>query len=157
MIPTRLRAKLPRHLSYPVGAGVISDALAGAPHVDALSATFWDRAAEPASEFRRLLLKRLPYTVMAAEYRPARKPGISASDQMVKDGWYDEKWELTVYPVLAEFRPLANRLLRAEGLPAIVAWLRSSGRPGWIATWQRIELAFNPTDGSIASKASSGV
>lgn len=62
-----------------------------------------------------------------------------------------------MYPVLAEFRPLANRLLRGEGLPAIVAWLKSSDRAGWITTWQRIELMFNPIDEAITFQVSSGV
>jgi hypothetical protein len=157
MIPTRLKAKLPRHLSYPIGAGPISEALAGVPHFEALFVTFRDEAVWPASEFRRLLAERLPYKVMAAEYQPARKPGISGSDHMVRSGWYEEKWELRVYPVLAEFRPLANRLLRGEGLPAIVAWLKSSDWAGWITTWQRIELMFNPTDESLTSQVSGGV
>jgi hypothetical protein len=157
MIPTRLKARLPRQLSYPVGAEAISEALAGAPHVEAFSVTFWDEAVWPASEFRRLLLERLPYKVMTAEYQPTRKPGISASDHMVQIGWYDEKWELSVYPVRSEFRQLANRLLREVGLPAIVTWLRSSGRAGWSANWHRIELVFSPADGSIASQESNGV
>lgn len=157
MIPTRHKAKLPRHLSYPVGAGSISEALAGVPHFEALSVTFWDEAAWPASEFRRLLAGRLPYKVMAAEYQPARKAGISGSDHMVQLGWYEEKWELKVYPVLVELRPLANRLLRGEGLPAIVKWLKTSDRSGWITTWQRVELMFSPTDESLTSQVTSGV
>ena len=60
-------------------------------------------------------------------------------------------------PVSSSSRPLANRLLRGEGLPAIVTWLKSSGRAGWTATCHRIELVFNPTDESLASQESSGV
>ncbi len=156
MIPTRLKAKLPGHLSYPVGAAAISGMLAGVPHVEALSITFWDEAVWPGSEFRRLLAGRLPYTVMTAAYRPASRPGLSGSGDMVRTGWFAEKWELSVYPVLAEFRPLANRLLRAEGLPAIVAWLRSSNRAGWVARWQRIDFSFRPTDELLSRRESSG-
>lgn len=157
MIPTRLKAKLPRHLSYPVGAGSISEALAGVPHFEALSITFWNEAVWPASKFQRLLAERLPYKVMTALYMPTRKPGIIGSNHMVQSGWYDEKWELSVYPVLAEFRSRANRLLQEKGLPAIVAWLQSSNRAGWITTSQWIELIFNPTDESLTSHVGRGV
>jgi hypothetical protein len=157
MIPTRLKAKLPRHLSYPIGAGAISEALAGAPHVEAFTVMFWDAAVWPASEFRRRLSERLPYVVMGASYSPASGPGLVGSDRMVQDGWYEEKWELRVNPVLPEFRHPANRLLREEGLPAIVRWLKSSGRAGWTATWHRIDLVFDPAEGSLASQECSGV
>jgi hypothetical protein len=157
MIPTRLKARLPRYLSYPVGAEAISGALVGARHIEALSVTFNDQAVWPASEFRRLLVERLSYRVMAAEYRPTRKPGIGAADFMVRRGWYDERWELVVYPVLAEFRHLTNRLLLEEGMPAIATWLKSSGRSGWNASWHRIELWFDPVAGSIAARESDGV
>ncbi len=157
MIPTRYKGRLPRQLSYPVGAEAIGEALAGVTHVEVLSVAFLTTPVWPASEFRRCLLERLPYKVMAAEYQPGRKPGLSASNQMVQIDWYDEKWELMVYPVLAEFRHPANRSLREKGLPAIGTWLSASGRAGWVAKWQLIELVFSPADGSIESFESSGV
>lgn len=157
MIPTRLKAKLPRHLSYPIGAKAISEALADAPHVGPLSVTFWDQAVWPASEFRRLLSERLPYKIMEAVYQPASKPGISASHSMIERGWYYEKWELRVYSVLSEFRHAANRLLREQGLPAVALWLKSSDRAGWVERCQRVDLVFNPTDESLTIQESSGV
>lgn len=41
-IPTRVKSKLSRGLSYPVGAEAISEALASASHVDAMSLWFSD-------------------------------------------------------------------------------------------------------------------
>lgn len=157
MIPTSFKAKLPRGLSYPVGAEAISEALAGAPHIEALSVTFHESAVGPASEVRRLLVERLPHKVMAAEYQPRRKPGISAADFMIQHGWYDERWDLFVYSVQTKFRHLVNRLLHEEGLPAIETWLKSSGRSGWKMSWHRIELWFDPAAGCIAARESAGV
>lgn len=157
MIPTRVKAKLPRNLSYPIGAEALGEELAGAPHAESLSVTFRDEAVWPNSEFRRLLTERLPYRILAAEFRPARGPGLIASNDMLERGWFDESWQLTVYPVLSEFRHVANRLLREEGLPAIVRWLRSSGRAGWSTRSQRIELVFGPADTSLAAQENSGV
>ncbi|WP_165071412.1 hypothetical protein [Paludisphaera rhizosphaerae] len=157
MIPTTYRAKLPRGLSFPIGAEAVSQALVGTPRFEALSLTFWDQAVWPASKFRRLLEERSPYKVMTAEFHPARKPGVSAAEYMIQSGWYDEKWELFAYPVLAEFRHPANRLLRETGLPAVASWLKSSDRAGWTATWRRIELIFNPVDESLTPQTSHGV
>lgn len=157
MILTRLKAKLPRHLSYPVGAEAISEALADEPHVASLSVTFWDQAVWPASEFRRLLNERLPYRIMIVEFRPERGPGLIGSAAMIEDGWYDERWELRVYPVLAEFRSTANRLLREQGLPAVSRWLRSSRRAGWLTVPQWVESVFDPTKDALAVREGSGV
>jgi len=88
---------------------------------------------------------------MEGEFRPVRTPGFSAKIL------YDEAWHLRVYPTLAELRQLANRLLREQGLPAIAAWLKSSKQAGWLERSQRIELIFNPVDGSMASHESHGM
>jgi hypothetical protein len=157
MIPIRLKSKLRRHLSYPIGAEAISEELAGVPHFDSLSISFSDSAVWPAAEFHRLLTERLPYRVMAAEFQPARKPGLKGSAAMIEYGFFDEGWELHVYPVLSEYRSRANRLLREQGLPAIANWLGSSGRAGWMAVPRRVELVFGPADGSLEIREWSGV
>ena len=157
MIPTRLKAELPRRLSCPVGAEAISGALAGVSHVEPLSVAFLDRAGRSASEFRRLRSRLAPYKIMEAVDQPARKPGISAAHFMVEAGWYDEKWELLVYPVLSECRHTANRLLREQGMPAVVRWLKSSDRAGWVERSRRVELVFSPADASLAIQESRGV
>ncbi len=164
MIPTSSKAKLPSDFSYPIGAEVISEALAGTPHVGAFSVWFGNGTGglstkplsavefRSASEFRRLLVDRRPYAIMAAWYQPKSKPRIGV------DAFFGrERWGLTVYPVLAELKHLASRLLREEGLPTIATWLKSSDRAGWNANWHRIELEFSPADGSLAASESNGV
>ncbi len=156
MIPTRHKAKLPRTLSYPIGAEAISAALAGVPRAGSFSLTFRDQAVWPASEFQRFLRERLPYTILAAEYRPAQKPGYGGDRRMAEAGWFDQKWELRVCAVPRELRPLASRLLRDQGLPAVAEWLRSSERPGWEHHWQSIELVFGPAEEALAPRVKSG-
>lgn len=155
MIPTIFRVKLPRDLSYPIGARAISQALSDAPHLDSLSVMFSDAPVRRKSEFRRLLTERSPYRIMAAEFRPARRPGFVGSHDMLEWGLYDESWQLTVYPVLSELRQPANRLLRERALPLIARWLGGCGRAGWTRRWHRLDLVFDPADGSLAAKESS--
>ena len=46
-------------------------------------------------------------------------------------------------------RAIAGALLREQGLPAVVEWLRSSGRAGWESLYHRLELVFAPADGTL--------
>jgi hypothetical protein len=150
MISTRYRSKLPRHLSYPIGAEAITAGLAGGPHLDALELMFHACPFEPASRFQRALAERLPYSIVSAEYRPGRKPGLSAAAFMIDRGWYNESWKLTIYPVLRELRHLANRLLLERGLPFLSQWLRTSKSAASGITIQRV-LTFNSAEESLVS------
>jgi hypothetical protein len=156
MIPTQHKAKLPRGLSYPIGAEAISEALAGAPHVESLALAFRDQAIWPASEFRRVVAQRLPYAILAADYRPALKGGYGAPHYLIESGWYEEKWELQVNAVASDLRQLASRLLRERGLPAVAQWLRSSQRAGWCTRSQWLALEFDPTGETLVARESSG-
>jgi hypothetical protein len=152
MIPTSFRARLPKRLSYPIGAQALADALAGSPHIEDVSVTFWDRPVTSAAEFRSLLARQEPYKILVAEYIPAQKPGLSTPNDMVERGWNAEKWKLEVYPVSRELRQLTNRRLLELGLPAVVRWLQSSQRPGWESMVQRIELVFDPVEESLSER-----
>lgn len=154
MIPTRNKIKLPKHLSYPIGAEAVSEALAATPLFERLSLVFWTwRSAEA----RRILTERMPYAIVEASYKPCRKPGISASNDMIRRGWFEQECDIWIYAVLSKFRHDANRLLREQGLPAVADWLKSSNQGGWLERHQRIELIFDPTSESLTTRATSGV
>ena len=150
MIRTEFKAKLPKHLSYPIGAKGLSEGLAGAPHVEAMTVSFHDHAVWPGSEFRRLLRESVPYTILRAEFRPARKPGYSGSLSLMDIGWYDETWQITVHPVLRDLRHVANGLLREQGLGWLAQWLQSSLAAGWSSQYKTCELIFDPNTGSLS-------
>jgi hypothetical protein len=150
MIPTRRKAKLPRDWSYPIGAEALTKGLAGTPHAEALTVSFWHY-----SSFHRP--ENEPYVIFVAQHRSARKPGYSGHRGLVESGCFDQKWELTVHPVPSHLRQAAHQLLRERGLPLVVEWLRSSERPGWTSREQRITLVFSPTPGSISVFEDSGV
>ncbi|MCU0876120.1 MAG: hypothetical protein MUE50_27680 [Pirellulaceae bacterium] len=157
MIPTQYKSKLPRPLSYPIGAEALSAALVGAPHAESFSVFFYERPVEPASRFQTILAQKHPYVLLVAEYRTRKMPGYTGAQFMIDRGWYGEKWEVTVYPVLRELRHEANRLLRDGGLPLVAQWLRSSAHAGWLSRDQRIELVFNPAEETLSAQESSGV
>jgi hypothetical protein len=157
MIPTRYKAKLSRRLSWPIGAEALTEGVAEAPHAEQLTVSFLGKLYRPDSPNHRILDEQRPCTILAAEFKPARKPGYGGTQYLLERGLYDEKWMLTVYPVLRELRQLANRLLKEQGLPALVRWLWSSQRVGWSMRSNRIELVFSPTKESISVRENSGV
>jgi hypothetical protein len=146
MIPTKYKSRLPRTLSYPLGAEAISRALAGAPHAEDVQLSFHDQAVWPAREFQRFLREGLSYRILELTYLPPRNPGYTASNAWVAMGECEEKWSLIVYAVLRERRQVAGRLLREQGLPAVADWLRLSTQPAWKGRQHRIELLFDPVD-----------
>jgi hypothetical protein len=157
MILTRFKEKLSKHLSYPIGAEALTEGLAGAPHVEFLALSFWGHPFWPNSRFQVVLAEHQPYKVLAARYWPAHKLGYGGAPSLMPAGYYDEQWELTVYPVVRELRQLANRLLRERGLPLLVQWLRSSERAGWMSRSHEFELVFSPAEELLAARESSGV
>ena len=157
MIPTHYKAKLPRQLSYPIGAEALTEGLTGAPHAELLSLSFWGKPVWPGSRFKQVEAQQWPYTILVVEYRPARQPGYGGARYMIESGWYDTKWEVTVYPVVRELRHHANCLLRERGLPLVVKWLSGSNRPGWLSRDQRIQFVFSPAEGTLSAQESSGV
>lgn len=144
MIPTRYRARLARDLSYPVKAGEIGEALSDAPHVERLSLSFASAPDGSATRFRRVLAEGSPCTIVRAAYHPASKPGLGSADFLIEAGWYDERWELTVYPVLRGRRHVANRLMLERGLPAVRGWLERGREASQGILVVGIELVFDP-------------
>jgi hypothetical protein len=157
MIPTRHKSKLSRTLSYPIGAEAVTTALEGAPHVESLTLGFYALRRSRLAEIRQHAPQRQQFVVLSAEYMPATRPGFIGANYMLERGWYDAKWQVTVYAVAREVRHLASDLLREHGLPALVEWLRSSRSPGWENHRQTIELFLNPGEGTLAARTSTGV
>jgi hypothetical protein len=156
MIPTRSQAKLPKALSYPLGAEAISAALADAPHAAEFGLWFCADTGSSASLFQQRLREGRPTKVLAAEYVPAQGPGYSRSRGLVEGGWYDARWSLDVYPVLRGRRHPVGQALRERGLPAVVEWLRGSDAVGWDTRHHRIELVFNPAEGTLSINREDG-
>lgn len=163
MIPTYHKAKLSQRLSYPAGAETLTEGLGDAPHVASFRVTFsgqptWpDARVQKAATGDKAGAENRPHMILAAEYVPAHKQGYLASHAMVEQGWCDDRWMLTVYPVVRAMRSVAHRLLREQGLPRVAAWLRTSERAGWLGRRQRVELIFDPVGPAITERTVQGV
>lgn len=131
MIPTKLRSKISGELSFPLGAKEISEVLEGVPQYASLTLAYYPHWDKTPACIRKILDSGESLCVMEARYRNVR-PGRSGSQMLQDMGWYDETWELAVYPIPRNKRSATKTLLLAEGLPRIRAWLEME-RPG---TWR---------------------
>ncbi len=128
MIPTRYKSKLPQTLSWPIGAEAISQTLEAMPNGHDFELAFYF---DSSANSQRALREKETYTLVTADFQPARKPGFGGANAYIDEGWYDQRWEIRVSPVLRKLRHLAGCLLREKGLPSIIEWLQASETNGW--------------------------
>ena len=106
MIPTGYRTKIPKTLSYPLGAKAISDALIDVPQRELLKVifSFW-------KVFAKDRVPGAPYRVLSASYLG---PGPLSG------------WTIYVHPVPRPLRHVIQSKLILEALPRIKDWLISN-------------------------------
>jgi hypothetical protein len=144
LIPTNSKFKLPKTLSYPIGAEVVSQGLAGVPQIDDLRLTFSYH-----SSFEKEYKQDHPFKIFEAEFHKSDM-NLTMSNDFIEKGAYEEKWELTVYPVPREKKSAAHHLLLEEGLPGIARWLATERTPLWRTGRKTISILFDQSEESIS-------
>jgi hypothetical protein len=123
MIPTSRKPKLPTSLSYPVGAELVSEALADVPQASKLHISF--------GLFRPLLRKdghMKPYPVLRANHSgPVMPPSL--------------RWGLRVWSVPSEAKHDIKESLVAGGLARVRRWLEV--RAGLSQTRQSLTVMYD--------------
>ena len=131
-IPIRHRRRLPRRLSYPLGATVLANALTSVPQFAKLSVTFtWLRA-------DRIPLRAQPITVLQAEYHKDDNSKLYTAPL-----FRDISWGLSVHAVKCSDSARVRRLLQCEGLSAVRAWLCAPRTETWLARSRWFTVRFN--------------
>ena len=151
IIPTGHRAKIPKALSYPLGAKIISEALAGVPQFDYLNINFrfWNKLARHHGT-------EIPYQVMEARYSgPLRF--FSASKSTFEKGYYSPTWEITVSAVPRSLRHLLQSKLVGEALPAIRAWLTTNPHSGEREGGHALTSSFDELKNELTSNEQSTI
>lgn len=142
MIPTRFRDKTGKSLSFPIGSEDLSERLEGVPQYDLLSVAFRSRPTIQASRFQRLLASDQPLPVLRATFRAA-SPHLSASNQLIEQGWHDERWSLEIYPVPRELKHEAHEQLLHQGLAVVRSWLTSERPATWHSQSHSLTLSYD--------------
>ena len=118
-------------MAFPLGAKQISEALEGVPQYTGLTIGFvCHYNLTTAARVREILDSGESLGVLEARYRHVR-PSRFASQEFIEMGWYDETWEVSVYPVPRERKSAARSLLLTTGLPKIRTWLETPRTETW--------------------------
>ena len=125
VIPTSYRKKIGHTHGYPLGAEVISAALADVPQFSRFTIAFH----EDYSRRRIAWPDPANYRVLGVSYRkifdlpPTDKPALDLD-------WRERNWEIYVYPVPRTRKYLIKTLLLSEALPTVRTWLlRNAANP----------------------------
>jgi hypothetical protein len=147
MIPTAIKSKISSAMAYPVGAALVGKALAGVPQFAELRVYFLDCPLYPASKFTRALKRGDPYVIARAHFR--RPDWTRNRAQPVATGLFDDRWSVTVYPVLRSRVAVAKRVLVEHGLAALKSWLATPRTDTWLMGKRWCEVVFDPSSGEI--------
>ena len=116
LIPTSFKSKIPKFLSYPVGAEIITHELYTVPQFDKLSISF-----SYYNSLKNQTDRAKPYSIIEARFRNI-KPSLSSSTRFIEEGWYNEHWEIYVNPVPREVKYKVKELMRNDGFAKIRNW-----------------------------------
>jgi hypothetical protein len=152
IIPTGLKVKIPKTLSYPLGAQAISEALQGVPQIGSLLVDFWYMNRMQ----WKLPIPLQPYRVLSVSYWSASiKPAYRRF--YIEAGQFDAGWRITVEPVPRSLRQSIQGKLLAEALPKMKTWLIASqdseGRTGG----HNLVLRFDETSNELKSEEHSSI
>jgi hypothetical protein len=133
------KARLPKHLSYPVGLQLLATALADVPQAAKLPVSF--HACEGRATLAESRRENGDYCpVLRAEFHHYRL-GMSESRDM--ESVYEPTWSITVYGVTRARRATVRNLLIEHGIPRIVAWLKSPRSETWLTGRKRMMVSFS--------------
>ena len=107
IIPTISRAKIPRNLSYPVGAGVISEALLSVAQFQELKLIFYSSKFDIGVRSGRY--ERRSYEFLRVEYLNNAKAGEEWPVSSLYARPPQSRWEIVVQPVPRLLRHQINQ------------------------------------------------
>src|SRR5262245_33876675 len=128
LIPTLYKTRLSREFSYPVGAELLSEQLAGVPHFSEFRIRFSDVVTAWKSKFQQMIAEGADYEIVRVHL------------------W--SPFDIFVYPVKRELKHAAHEALVSHGLPQLRDWmLRQSSRT--TMTFATCGIVFSPATQTV--------
>ncbi len=121
IIPTFSRAKIPRNLSYPVGAEAISEALISVAQFQELKLIFYLSKFAIGVRSGRYGLRS--YEFLRVEYLNNAKPGEGWPVSSLFPRPPQSRWEIVVQPAPRALRHQINQYILRSALPEVRRWL----------------------------------
>lgn len=132
VIPTTSRFKVPKYISYPIGAEILSAALVAVPQYGELQVTFFFAGAAPA--VLESAKRGAPVLVLSAEYAPWRRNPEGGPPL------HTPEWHLWVRPVPSVDKAGARGALIAGGMSKVSEWLSAPRSSTWRAERHALDL-----------------
>jgi hypothetical protein len=146
MIHTTSKDKLPKFLSYPIGAEILTDALSSSPQIEKLTVSLFTRY----GSLQDKKYRTQPYPILRINYRYLRSNRYT-SNSFVESGYYDsESWHITVVAIPAELKSQVRKLLLSEGLPQILSWLQAERTALWLEGHRQFVILFDEKDSTLS-------
>ena len=144
----RWRQKLPKQLSYPVGAELLSRELGTHPELPKLELHFSASPIASRSEFRQMLENKLPYVVLRVQFVRWDKRLSYGDDQWIQE-YLRGKWTVDVFPVLRSLKSQAKEMLISKALPQVAAWMTKPREPAWYYGRKEFAVVFQPEEADL--------
>jgi len=128
LIPTLYKKRLPRNLSYPIGAEALSEHLAGVPHFSEFQLCFSDVVSAWQSKFQQILAEYADYEILTARLWPP--------------------FEILVYPVQRSLKHTAHEALVPHGLSQLRDWMLGQSSRTTLA-FRSCGIIFSPLKGTV--------
>ena len=146
-IRTQSRKKLRRGWSYAIGAEGLSRMLEGVPQFAELRLSFHDSEFIFTSARKRAIQDGEAITVLSVRYQHL-VPGLTGSNQFIKDGWYSELWEVIVYAVPSINRKKVEDAILAAG-ERVRRWLITPRTDVWRYGRHECSVRVRFSDGTV--------
>lgn len=134
LIPTINRDKLPKHWSYPVGAELVSNALADLPQYNTVDLFFYYRERMSLTTFKQDSLERLE--------RLKHFKSTYGFQKIISVIWALNKWGVSIFAVPSEERLQTKQIIQDVGLPRIFQWLNQDHPSTWFESIHRFEFGL---------------
>jgi len=148
MIPTAFKSKVPQTHAYPVGAKLLSESLSSVPQYGLLKLNFYGLWASRDRKKTQPLLNVNHINIRENQF---------SSKSLVAQGFYDDTWEIVVYPVLRDQKAAARNLLLYKGLPRVKDWLETKRSSTWLDGRRTLSVSFDVESHSLRYEERSNV
>jgi hypothetical protein len=144
LIPTLYKTKIPKNLSYPFGAEILSNALKEVKNYDDLYVGFSDYSFRDKSEYKRLIENKRQIKVMKISYNYNKYPFLGE--------FWDKDFDIIVYAVPKDKNQIVRETILEIGIPVIIEWLTKKRPDVWYYKDQEITLLFDLKQEKIITK-----
>jgi hypothetical protein len=149
-IPVKLKSKISQDLAYPIGAEILNEAFANVPQKGNLA--IWFTAYNySVSDFQKLRKQNQLYEIFRVSMIHPLK-SLSSSNQFIEEGFYNENWEINIYPVPKELKSVAKQLLIDRVLPEAINWLQTPRTEIWKTGRKHFQALFKENEPQIFIK-----